>query len=123
MHAMIGFLARRDKYDSPRCSMALGVKTWLSSLEGCGVDLYVYGKREEELQEKAQVRHEFRLNRSKWDRAAGTLRSFTYGSSPSEWDVKTNYYCWDPTEDSDSDQDSDQDCSQVEEMPGAWIEP
>lgn len=89
---------------------------WLSSLETCGVDLYEYGKREEELHERGLVRNEIKFSWWTGRVATAKLASFTYGSSPGEWSIKMEREILDP------DQDSDQDSDQVEEMPGGWIE-
>ena len=93
----------------------MGLDLWLNSLKSCGVGLYEYGKREEELQ---AIRNKFNLI-CRIGRTA-KLASFTYGSSPGEWDFKVEWKFLD--RDLASSRDSDQDSGQVEEMPGGWVE-
>lgn len=90
----------------------VGLDLWLSSLESCGVDLYEYGKREEELQESGLVRNEIGVVCYTNVTVRAKLASLTYGSSPGEWDFIVEWKFSDP----------DQDSGQVEKMPGGWIE-
>ena len=87
-----------------------GLDLWLSSLENCGVDLSEYGMREGELHEQGLVGNKFRAIEHAGSWAMAKIASFTYGSSPDEWDIKVEWEI--------ADQGSDQ----VKEMPGSWIE-
>ena len=78
-------------------SPEVAVKIWLTDLRDCGVDLYEYGRREEELWGGSRT----------WK-----LVSFTYGSSPSDWHVEWE---WRPKE-------CEEQCEQVQEIPGSWVE-
>ena len=93
-----------------------GLYHWLSLLESCGVDLYEYGQREEELHERGLVRKEIAFIYRRAFLARVKLASFTYGRSPSEWGIESDWKYL------DRDQDSGQDSGQVEKMPGGWIE-
>ena len=96
-----GVLARVDTLD-----------TWLGDLRDCGVDLYEYGRREEEIYWENSASREFDgcallLRHGIWK-----LVSFTYGSSPNDWRLQLE---WRPEEWDEHDQ-------QVQEIPGSWIE-
>ena len=115
IHVLIGFINSCDlPAPSFELSIKIGLKCWLSSLKSCGINLYEYGKREEELHERGLVRNKMKFTR--WIRRTAKLASFTYGSSPGGWNIKLKYQYSDPNK------TSGQDSGQVEEMPGGWIE-
>ena len=64
------------------------------------------------MHEQGLVSYRFRVIEHANSWAVAKIASFTYGSSPGEWDIKMEWEIFGP------DQDSDQ----VKEMPGSWIE-
>ena len=111
IHVCIGFIVHWDLPPS-EFPIDIGLHLWLKSLESCGVDLYEYGKQEEKLHEKGLVRHEIKIFDETHGEIMVKLASFTYGSSPGDWDIKLYWKYLDRYQDS----------GQVEEMPGGWIE-
>ena len=86
--------------------------TWLGDLRDCRVDLYEYGRREEELYRENSASREFDgwalfLHHGIWK-----LVSFTYGSSLNDWRLRLE---WRPKE-------RDEHGQQWQELPGSWIE-
>jgi hypothetical protein len=82
----------------------------------CGVDLYRYGQREQELHEECLssrdyphdiVCYETEATLESWD-----LVSFTYGSSPSDWDVVVRWRV----------EKLDEDFDNIGAVPGGWVE-
>ena len=114
IHVYAGFSWHWD-LPSSEIPIEMGVDLWLSSLESCGVDLYEYGQREEELHERGRVWFPIKRTCDTGLSAGAELASFTYGRSPSEWDIKMDWRYL------DLDQDSGQGPGKVEEMPGGWI--
>ena len=84
---------------------------WLSDLRDCGVDLYEYGRREDGLYQDGSASREFRV----WEDLSSRiwkLVSFTYGSSPSDWQLQLE----------PGPKECDEQCEQVQEIPGSWVE-
>jgi hypothetical protein len=89
---------------------------WLGDLMDCGVDLNVYGQREQELHKECLSNLDFKGWMVKNDGEAISvfwrLASFTYGSSPSDWHVVVKQRVEEPVGDSD----------QMKSIPGGWVE-
>ena len=86
--------------------------TWLGDLRDCGVDLYEYGRREEEIYQENNASRELDswvlyIHCGIWK-----LVSFIYGSSPNDWRLQLE---WRPEE-------RDEHGQQVQEIPGSWVE-
>ena len=92
------------------------IDTWLSELGDCGVDLYEYGRREEELYWDGSTCRTFQIY-GKWGKCYYSYRtwelvSFTYGSSPSDWHLQLEL----------EPEGCDEQSEQVKEIPGSWLE-
>ena len=111
-HFLVGFTKHWDTRPPSELPVDSGLDLWLNSLENCGVDLSEYGKREGELHEQSLVWNGFRVIEHAGSLAGAKIASFTYGSSPDEWDIKVEWEILGPNHDSD----------QVKEIPGSWIE-
>ena len=85
---------------------------WLSDLRDCEVDLYEYGRREEEIYRDGSVSREIEIWKDSSSFRIWKLVSFTYGSSPSDWHLQLER----------GPKELVGQCEQVQEIPGSWVE-
>ena len=92
---------------------AEAIDTWLSELRECGVDLYEYGRREEEMYRDGSASRTFQIYElSSHSYKMWKLVNFTYGSSRSDWNLQLERV----------PEECDGQYEQVQEIPGSWVE-